>query len=362
MMTTPTYTRRFVSRAAWLMLLTLLTTAGSITVPQASAAIAPPELAVTPLAAVAPSAALAPLNVVVSIPPLRGLIEPLLPPGSRVEVLIPPGVSEHGFEIPPAALAAVVKADLVVQVGLGLEPRLEKFLRSSPAPARVVVVFAQVMGHASDGGDHATHSHDKDGNCIVSPGSDPHLWLDPIAAKSLVREVSSRIIELRPLAGVELRDHPTRKAARAQMAALDQLDAEYKGVVARASTRMLVVGHDAYRLLAARYGLETVAIAGLSAGEPKPADLARAIAAVRDNKLPAVFIEPQISPRAAQRVAEATGAKVLTLDPLGAGDYFATMRQNLAAIAQGLGVRADDAGGGSSGGGSGGAGGVPERR
>jgi zinc transport system substrate-binding protein len=306
--------------------------------------------------AVAPAptlAAVAPVRVVVSIPPLRGLVEPLLPPGSSVEVLIPPGVSEHGFEIAPAALAGVAKADLVVYVGLGLEPQLEKFVRErggkTTGGGGDVVVFATVMGHKDDPGtDHSTHQHDEHGNCIITPGADPHLWLDPVACKSLVREVASRLIALRPLAGVELRDHPIRRAARAQMAALDGLDARFRAVVSaarkgsgpEAAEPTIVVAHDAYRLLGARYGLRTVAIAGLNAGEPKPADLARAIAEVRQRKLIAVFVEPQISPSAARRVAEATGATVLTLDPLGRGDYFATMNQNLLAIAQALGVDA----------------------
>lgn len=274
--------------------------------------------------------AVAPVRAVVSIPPLRGLIEPLLPPGSTVEVLIPPGVSEHGYEIPPSRLAMVVQADLVVTVGLGLEPQVDKFLASAPRGERREVVFAKAMNIKADG-THAGHNH-AEGEACDHPQGDPHIWLDPQAAIVLVNEVSRQLIAARPLEGVALKDHPARIAARAQIQRLEQLDATYKATLAGAKGRSIVVAHDAYSWLAARYQLTTVAIKGLTAQEPKPADLARAIAVVREQKITTVFIEPQISARASQRVAEATGARVAILDPLGSGDYFRMMTDNLAAL------------------------------
>nr|MCU0688696.1 metal ABC transporter substrate-binding protein [Phycisphaerales bacterium] len=115
---------------------------------------------------------------------------------------------------------------------------------------------------------------------------------------------------------------------------LGALDAQYRTAVDAlpADRRTIVVAHDAYSWLAKRYGLETVAIKGLTAQEPAPADLARAIATVRDRKISTVFIEPQVSSKASHRVAEATGARVAMLDPLGNGDYFRMMTDNLAAI------------------------------
>src|SRR5882757_8715144 len=68
------------------------------------------------------------LRAVVTIPPLKGLIEPLLPPGTTVTVLMQPGRSEHGYEFTPADMAAMARADVFVYVGLGLEGRIEATL------------------------------------------------------------------------------------------------------------------------------------------------------------------------------------------------------------------------------------------
>jgi zinc transport system substrate-binding protein len=137
-----------------------------------------------------------------------------------------------------------------------------------------------------------------------------------------------------------------RAASRAVVARLEALDRRYRATIDPARDAMkaagreptLVVTHDAFGWLARRYGLSTVALTGLNAGEPRAADLRRAIETVRERKLTTVFVEPQVSAAGAQRVAEATGAQVGTLDPLGSGDYFVMMERNLQAIAQALGV------------------------
>src|SRR5436190_24294409 len=82
------------------------------------------------------------LKVVVTIAPLKGLVEPLLPPGSTVTVLMQPGKSEHGYEFTPGDIAAMAKADLFVYVGLNLEGRVESTLKKQEAPKRQVVCFA----------------------------------------------------------------------------------------------------------------------------------------------------------------------------------------------------------------------------
>src|SRR5215831_13637893 len=85
-------------------------------------------------------------RVVATIPPLAGLVSPLLAAGGTVRTLIPPTRSEHGYELTPEDVAALARADVVVYVGLGLEPQVESFLKSHPRPGRRDVCFASVVG------------------------------------------------------------------------------------------------------------------------------------------------------------------------------------------------------------------------
>lgn len=280
----------------------------------------------------APAPAAAAVRAVVSIPPLRGLIEPLLPPGSSVEVLIPPGVSEHGYEIPPAKLAALARADLVVHVGLGLEPQVLKFLAGNPRPARLVVEAASIPAVAARSKTITPHvcegDHDHDAHTLAA---DPHLWLDPQMARALVQHVAAELARQAPSPRLAA-------AAESLVQRIDLIDARYARAIRQAAQKTIVVAHDAYGWLAARYDLDVVAIAGLAGGEPKPDDIRDAIRAVREQRVAVVFAEPQLNPAAARRVAQGAGVRLGMLDPLGDGDWFKLMETNLAALRDGLGV------------------------
>lgn len=285
-----------------------------------------------------------PLKAVVTIPPLRSLVEPMLPAGSTIEVLVPPGVSEHGYEIPPASLAELASADVVVMVGLGLEPKVERFLERRQRPSRKVVVFADAAGIASAKDakagadvDHAGHVHTEDGSCC-DHGSvvDPHVWLDPVLVEKLVPAVASAVRS--HLGDDQAALDALAAAERSTLARVAAVNVAYEATLASRARSTVIVGHDAWRRLASRYGFQTVAIAGLTATEPTPASLERAIEAAKEHSVPVIFLEPQLSRAGGERIARTTGLPVRMLDPLGGGDWFATMRANLTELAGALGA------------------------
>lgn len=299
-----------------------------------------------------------PLTGAVSIAPLHSLLDPLIaaangePTGaerskadaSRVSILIPPGRSEHGYESPPSRLVQLRDADIVVLVGLGLEPQAEKFLSEHRSQAatrpggqpgdRRLIRFADVVGVQAD--PHAHHHHDHaPGEECNHEGPDPHLWLDPVLVEQLADALTR---EVRALvdgdAAAQARVDEAGAKLRADVRAVHQ---EYAQASGQFGTKVFVVGHDAWRRMADRYSLKTVAIAGLTASEPTPKALDQAKKAVREHKLRAVFAEPQLSDRAARRIASASGVETRRLDPLGTGDWAGMMRANLAELVRTLG-------------------------
>jgi zinc transport system substrate-binding protein len=275
------------------------------------------------------------LKVAVSIPPLVSLLQLLVPPGSKVESLIPPGVSEHGYEIPPTRLATIANADLIVYVGLGIEPQVEKQLSEHPRAGRMEVCFAKVVGidtqpreHHHDDGD-AGH---EDGHHDEVVGADPHLWLDPQLVKKLGDAVSKQMVAH----GTDYESQKTRLAVF--NGRVDAMDMRYQRTLAGAKRRALIVGHDAWQRLGDRYRIETIAIAGLQASEPTPKAMSNAARAAKEKGVTAVGVEPQLSRTVADRIAKGSNLEVLPLDPLGSGDWFAMMESNLATLAKALGA------------------------
>jgi len=290
----------------------------------------------------------APIKAVVSIPPLKGILLPLLPEGSTIEILIPPGVSEHGFEIPPTKLAAVARADFLLFVGLGLEPQVEKLVRDHPRAGRIDFGFADAVGIKSE---HEEEHDHKDGEEHHHASEDPHLWLDASLVKVLIEKLDARLnppkVEATPIPPPTPVTAPTATptspapalsdAAKSLIAKVDEIDAAYRTIIAAAPRKTFIVGHDAWSRLSSRYNLITIPIAGLNASEPKPSAIAAAATAAREKGVTTVFVEPQLSQTVARRIAANSRLKVEVLDPLGNGDWFAMMKDNLDKIAAAIG-------------------------
>ena len=100
---------------------------------------------------------------------------------------------------------------------------------------------------------------------------------------------------------------------------------------------MLVTHHAAWKRLAERYGLKIAAvIRPIESAEPTAEAIAGAVHAIQDQHIPVIFVEPQFSSKAAERIAAQTGVRIGHLDPLGDGDWFKLMRSNLDSLVANL--------------------------
>lgn len=282
-----------------------------------------------------------PVRVVVSIAPLKGLAAELtkeLGKNASIDLLVPVGAMEHGYEIPPSMISKLVQADVVVYVGLGLEPQVEKVLKQRAMEGRREVCFADVVGIKADGHDHHhDHAHNHDhGHDHDHGGTDPHLWLDPSLVAKLVPALTSAITDVARERGLTDSVAKVEASAAALKSRVADVDAMYEERLRLLRGRSFITAHAAWGRLAERYGLEQAPLAGLEAAEPSPASVAKAAELIREKKAGAVFSEPQISTAAVSRLAEMTGTKVHQLDPLGDGDWFKMMSANLDALVTGL--------------------------
>lgn len=236
--------------------------------------------------------------------------------GDTVSVsnLTRPGAEPHDLEVSPADVARVRAAALVLLLGHGFQPQLERAARGAGGTV-LELLDTKGLGRFRTG--------------------DPHVWLDPLRYALLVERIGAALHE-RPAAG--------RLVAR-----LRALDRAYRAGLARCARREIVTSHAAFAYLARRYGLTQIAIEGVNPeAEPAPRDLARVIQAVRTKRATTVFFETLASPRLAQTVARETGARTAALDPIeglspaaveAGADYFSVMRSNLAHLREGLGCR-----------------------
>ncbi|HEY0949539.1 metal ABC transporter substrate-binding protein [Nocardioides sp.] len=242
--------------------------------------------------------------------------------GDHVDVtnLTAPGGEPHDLEPSVEVTADIAEAGLVVYER-GFQPAVD------------AAVDETASGDVLDAADVVDLVPFRD-HGVDSDEVDPHFWLDPLLMADLADAVADQLAELDPDHAEDYRGNATELRSD-----LEGLDTEYADGLARCERSTVVVSHDAFGYLQ-RYGLEMAAILGLSPeAEPTPADLARLQDLIREDGVTTVFSESIVSPKAADALAEATGARSAVLDPIegltdrtSGEDYLSLMQANLTAL------------------------------
>lgn len=289
--------------------------------------------------------------------------------GSRIELtnMVPSGVEPHSWEPSASDIVKLERADVFVYNGAGMEHWVDTILAAVSSDKLISVETAAGLelreGHShahdedaehtdADDHDEGTEGHteeshideddhdDEDGH--EHGDNDPHVWLDPLLAIEQMEAIRDAFITADPEGAGFYQDNFAQ--AKAEFEALDE---EFHNRFDKLKNHELVVAHEAYGYLAGAYGLEQIAISGLSPeDEPSPARMAEIIDLAREKEISVIFFESLVSPKVAQTIADAVGVETAVLSTLegltdeqaNAGDdYISVMRANLATIEKYLG-------------------------
>lgn len=234
----------------------------------------------------AAAAAATPLKVVASFSILADMVRAVGGPDIELVTLIAPGAEAHGFEPGPHLVKAVSGADLIVENGLDFEPWLPGLLSASD--------FSGIRVVASHG-------------VRARPG-DPHAWLDSGNGAIYVANIAEALATADPARAADYRGRG--RAVRAKLLAQDgRLKAEFAAIPSR--DRKCAVIHQAYGYFGDAYGVEFLALTGLSAeSEPSAARIARVIDRVRAEGIRALFVEDEGDARLMEQIARETGVRI----------------------------------------------------
>jgi zinc transport system substrate-binding protein len=256
-------------------------------------------------------------TVVASFYPLAFAAERIGGPNLRVENLTPAGAEPHDLELTPRAVARIERATVVLYLGHGFQPAVSDAVRN--ASGRAVDILAGLPLHSAAGQESGLTA-------------DPHVWLDPVLFQRIVRRIGDALP--RPVHTAPL------------LADVRELDRAYRTGLAHCARRDIVTSHAAFGYLALRYGLQQVAITGLTPeSEPSPKQLAHVVQLVRRTHATTMFFERLVSPRLADTVAREVGARTAVLDPIEGltpseqkrgENYLTLMRENLSALRRAL--------------------------
>ena len=254
--------------------------------------------------------------------------------------LVPSGSEPHDWEPSTSDVRHIADSSLFVYNGAGMEQWAEDVLRglegsklqSVEASEGLDLIRLSDEAQEEERVEHESHS--------VSD-LDPHCWLSPLRAKAEMDNIRLGLEQVDPDGAEVYEANFDRWAAE-----FDALDQEFREGLADVSQRQLVVSHEAFGYICADYGLEQVPIEGIEAdAEPDAQTMAQIVDFIKDTGIRTIFSEELVSPKVAQSIADATGARLEELNPLeglsqeesdAGDDYFSVMRQNLQKLKEAL--------------------------
>jgi len=247
-----------------------------------------------------------------------------------VAQLLQPNTDPHEYEPTPSDVTEVADARVVIEHGLGLDEWLDQVVANSGgSPARIVATERIALLPGDD----------------EEPAGDPHVWLDPPNAVTMVQNIATGLAAADPAGAETYRTNADRYVAEIQA-----MDAELTTRIATVpvASRKIVTDHDAFGYFARHFRIRVVGtvIPSLStAAEPAAKDVAALAATIRREGVRTVFPESSVDPRLQRAIAQESGATLgapLFGDTLGpantpAGTYLGMMRSNMDAIIAGIG-------------------------
>ena len=290
------------------------------------------------------------IKVVTSIKPIHSLVSYIMDGVGSPDLIVDGYNSPHGFSLKPSHAKMLQEADIVIYVGEGVEEFLEKPLESIASNAVKFELLGQSgikklkfrernifgdhddhddHGHdkkakKEDHDDHDDHDHDKkakkddhddhghDDHGHGHGEFDPHIWLDPMNAKIIVKKVTNQLSKL-DKENSSIYKSNSKKALKE----LDQMIKEVKSNVNKDAK--VVVFHDAYQYFEKRFKVNIIGALTVNTDVlPGAEQLAEIREVIEHEKVTCVLSEPQFNPDIVETIAKDTNISSGVLDPLGA--------------------------------------------
>ena len=278
------------------------------------------------------SALKAEIKVVTSIKPIHSLVSFIMQGVGSPDLIVDGYNSPHGFSLKPSHAKMLQEADIVIYVGEGLEEFLEKPLQSLSQNAvkfellkqsgmkklkfRERNIFEGHDDHDDHGHekkkkeDHDDHGHDDHGH---GHGEfDPHIWLDPMNAKIIVKKVTNQLSKL------DKENSSTYKSnSKKALKEIDNLIKQVKSDINKDAK--VVVFHDAYQYFEKRFDVNIIGALTVNTDVlPGAEQLAEIREVIDHEQVTCVLSEPQFNPDIVKTIANDTNINMGVLDPLGA--------------------------------------------
>lgn len=255
------------------------------------------------------------IQITTSISPVKEFTK--LIGGDKVEVysLVPDNVEPHDVDLKPKDFEKLIKSNLFIYNGLGMEDWLEQ-------------VQEQIEGKEIISVDTS-----KNGNSIETDGKlDPHQWLSLKEAVNQCKNIKEALINIDP----DNKSYYEESYSKVK-ADFDELYNEYLPKFKSLKNKNFVTSHEAFGYLCRDFGLTQKALSDLfGEGEITPKKLENLVDYCKQEGITTIFSEEEDSQKEAETLANEIGGKVTSIYTLetkvDGKTYLEAMKDNLDVI------------------------------
>ena len=227
------------------------------------------------------------LEIFVSIPPQKFLVERIGGARVHVNVMLQPGQSPETFDPAPKQIAMLSGALVYFRIGVPFE---QHWLNRITGQNRQMFMV--------------------DGYAPMLVENDPHVWTDPVNAERIAGHIKDTLIKLDPAESSLFTAN-----YRSLISDLDRLDRDIRTMLAHRKTDYFIVSHGSWGYFARRYGLKQLALESLGR-ELGPRGMSELVELARREGIHTIFIQRQHPARTADTLARELDARISTIDPL----------------------------------------------
>jgi len=267
------------------------------------------------------------ISVITSFYPLYEFAKQVGQDKVQVSLLVPPGIEPHDWEPTINELQKMHEADLIIINGIGFENWVNDIdIVNSD------VTIVDTSNGISIISDMISNEEISDEHNF----GDPHIWLNPVMAKTQVTNIVSAFVEIDPS-----NEKYYRQNAESYQNKLDLLDSKIQNELSQCK-KDFIAFHNAFSYFAIQYNLNqhTIIESNESHANPTPKSLENVINLANNFDIDIIFTEEGVDIRTSQIIANEISGRVLVLSPIEVmdknSDYIMRMENNLSNLKEAL--------------------------
>lgn len=241
-------------------------------------------------------------TIIVSIEPMRFLVESIAEDLFQVECMVPRGGNPETYEPLPSQLVGLAKGEAYLRIGpIGFEQAWIERL-SAVAPSMQLLDMSEGIAFIhEEESDHGDHHHG---------GVEPHIWTSPRNARLIASNICRALCRLSPADSMAFQ----QRRLRLDSLLLDT-DRRIQEVLSGMANKSFMIYHPTLSYFARDYGLHQLCIEE-GGKEPSPYRIQSLIEEARRRQVRVIFVQREFDMRHAEVLAAEIGCRVVVIDPL----------------------------------------------